>query len=121
MIHSICDPRFPPAQEMIRESGDNGMPQGEWGALVHVRETLPRGADASVANEAAGAWTAGARMRRDCPVGLGRVSSLLRALMVSPFQRREVTMERSLEVQDPRSIPFTNPHANPKWTASRVE
>jgi hypothetical protein len=97
------------------------MPQGEWGALVHVRETLPRGADASVANEAAGAWTAGARLRRDCPVGLGRVSSLLRALMVSPFQRREVTMERSLEVQDPRSIPFTTPHANPKWTASRVE
>jgi hypothetical protein len=37
------------------------------------------------------------------------------------MERREVPLERSLEVQDPRSIPFTNPHVNPKRTPSRAE
>ena len=37
------------------------------------------------------------------------------------MERREVPLERSLEVQDPRSIPFINPHINPKWTPSMIE
>jgi hypothetical protein len=37
------------------------------------------------------------------------------------MERREVPLELSLEVQDPRSIPFINPHVDPKWTPSRAE
>jgi hypothetical protein len=60
------------------------------GACPRPRD-LPHGADASVADEVAGAWSAVARLRRDCAIGLGRVSSRLAGLGGGPVSAPQGT------------------------------